>query len=348
MWRSPVFCLNLFLIVGIFFLSGILFTFAATVSLIAFWIIAYFFVWLLLIKLKLLEHANNLLFKIGQFKGIRWLQVLPGIEFGDMWVVEEIAEPLDLSAFRGWKTFIKRKAIDYVILFPGTLMFLIRLFTWIIDKDAESISDLTYGLSLILFPIVYFLIFIPIWTIDDSGIKAVNKKEIKITTDHIQTENDLSNEVIEEVSTLGRIFRGTVTYFIGLPSLFWFIDRVILSEENNQLSAAERSFLSPVYQSFTGFILVLAVALLILFLGFPGLYLGTLYYYHKYHQYYVNNLRIHALDSLKEDPEQPLVIGTLEVKKAAFLTISTGTPKEKTYATYVKKVKERVLSKWRR
>ncbi len=337
-FKSQPFAISVILVSVFFLLDFATFGGGIIFVLYLWWIIAFFIVWFILVKINVLNVMGRVLYLIASRDVFRILNILPGIDMGDLWIVEEHGEPIDLSSRRDWFRLMKKKSFDFIILFPGTFAFMMRVFIWLIDKDAEA-SDLSLALGFFLFPMVYFLIVIPIWIIDDSGIKIVEKKNISYEIDSVADgEADRrSLETIEDVTTLGRVFRQLITYFIGIPSLIWFADRVI---QTSRSSSSSSTVIGPIVQYATSVVGAAIVVVIIILAGFPLLYVGTMLYYNRYHGKYVNSLRVKALEGMRSDTLGTVVVGTL--------ALQSHVPRDSdSYKKYVDGLKNRILAKWR-
>ncbi len=336
--RSLPFLISVMLVLVFLFLDFAMFGGGVTLVTYLWWIIAFFVVWFILVKINVLDVMGRLLYFIASRNVFKVMNLLPGIDMGDLWIVEEYGEPINLSSRRDWFRLMKRKSFDFIILFPGTFAFVMRVFIWLIDKDKE-VSTESIVLGIFLFPMLYFLVVIPIWIIDDSGIKIVEKKSITYVTtmDSMDAMNQNARETIEEVTTLGRVFRGLVTYFVGVPSLLWFADRVIQSAST---ASEKNQFIAPVIQYATNVVGAAIVIVIIIIAGFPLLHVGTMLYYNRYHAKYVNSLRVKALEGVRADVQSSVIVGTLTLH-------SHISRDSESYLKHVENLKNRILQKWR-
>ncbi len=334
--RSQPFIYSAVMVIGFLLLDVAYFGGGVTVITYLAWMVAFFVAWFILVKINILHYMGRTLYYVARWNVFKFFNLLPGIDSGDFWVVEEYGEPIDLSSRKHWVRFMKRKSFDFFILFPGTFAFLMRIFIWLIDKDG-NVSELSIVLGIFLFPLAYFLLMIPIWIIEDSGIKIVEKRAIIYQEFDDENLFSTSMETIEDVTTLGRVFRRLVTYFVGIPSLFWFADRVIQASKE-QVSG--NRVLDPIVQYATNVVGATIVIFIIIVAGFPLLYLSTILYYNKYHEKYVNDLRVSALEGIKAARESSVIIGTLTLK--TLITADT-----QSYIKHVEGLKNRILQKWR-
>ncbi|MHA2364477.1 MAG: hypothetical protein ACXAC7_11000 [Candidatus Hodarchaeales archaeon] len=236
---------------------------------------------------------------------------LPVVDFGDYWFLQETRQDKDFNNIFP-DQLGRNKIVDLLILFPASIIAIARILSWLFVENEffgppAEFSDVLW-LMFLFGPLLFVVIYIPIWVLEDSGFRVVSVAGFSTQKDDVsKTEFNPSEfkERISGVNSLASVFRALVAYPIGLGSFVWLRDnlKVIFPESKDQPvntnhfdeNSIVQVFLNTVSTEFTSYIqVVIVIVILLLFLIGP-LYLAVLYYLVKFHGNAVNDFRKEAL-----------------------------------------------------
>ena len=252
----------------------------------------------------LLPWVRKLIFWFGTKQKIKKIfNRLPVIDFGDYWYLQESRNDKNFNNIIP-DQLNSAKIFDFLIWFPASVAVVGRLYSWLaVENNIISngnANELVLIVGLLLGPMLFITIWVPIWVLEDSGFKVVS-----VAGWSSKSNSDLSQQ-ISSVGSLAGIFRALVAYPIGIGSFVWLRDNVsFLLQDNGGIASAVSQMgdnssllgiiISSINNTFQSYLLVIVVIILLLFLLLGPLYLAYLIYLSRYHTQAINNFRREVL-----------------------------------------------------
>lgn len=247
----------------------------------------------------------GLVLATNRFRLQRLLSILPGVQLGGEWYLEQHSEEKKLSGLKDVFRFIINHWFVFFVMNTGFLALGIRVYFFLLgDPDISTefpegvgFLELTStGLVLagMLVPVVLAFYFVWVWVWEDAELKMKRTRVSSITA---EPEILRSWEAADSV-------RNLVGLVVGIPSLVWVADKATSDEFSGSNGAG----------GLTGAIVLMVV--FFIFTGGPSILMGVMYYRSGVHEEFVNLFR----EEVRDHYSHLISVGTLTYETATSTT----------------------------